>query len=189
METIDQLIDQTCKRLASKAALREKQDGAWVETSYEQLAQQAEGIGAGLSATGFEPGTSAAILASPSSCWVSAYLGILKAGGVVVPIDRELKTTEIRHVLTDCQARVLFTEPAFNEPLEELLPALSDLEHIIYLRADRRQSKIESDRLEIQEDLDTLVRTLSELARRYEIDEKDIEKLQELLRRKPRRPR
>jgi long-chain acyl-CoA synthetase len=182
LETIDQLIDQTCKRLASKAALREKQDGAWVETSYEQLAQQAEGIGAGLSATGFEPGTSAAILASPSSCWVSAYLGILKAGGVVVPIDRELKTTEIRHVLTDCQARVLFTEPAFNEPLEELLPALSDLEHIIYLRADRRQSKIESDRLEIQEDLDTLVRTLSELARRYEIDEKDIEKLQELLR-------
>ncbi len=182
METIDQLIEQTCKRLAGKIALREKQDGAWIETSYEQLADQSERIGAGLLATGFEAGAPAAILAPPSSYWISAYLGILKAGGVVVPVDKELKTTEIRHVLTDCQARVLFTEPAFNDPLEDLLPALPDLEHIIYLRADRHQSKIESDRLEIQEDLDALVRTLSDLAQRYEIEEKDAEELQELLR-------
>jgi long-chain acyl-CoA synthetase len=39
-----------------------------------------------------------------------AYLGILKAGGVVIPIDRELKDIELRHILGHCEAEIVFCD-------------------------------------------------------------------------------
>jgi len=60
-----------------------------------------------------------------------AYLGILKAGGVVVPIDRELKSAELRHILSDSGARVLFTEHLHLGTVHGILDSLPSLGLIV----------------------------------------------------------
>lgn len=111
MHTIDTLIGESCRRQGGRTALRHKVAGVWHETTYEDLQRQSDGIAAGLVHTGFAAGDHAALLAPSSPRWVAAYLGILKAGGVAVPVDTELKNAEVRHILCDSDTRAIFSTP------------------------------------------------------------------------------
>lgn len=140
MLTIDALIQQSCRKHAGKPALRQKSGGVWQELSYGQLWSASDRIAAGLIRAGFAPGNHAAILASSSSRWIIAYLGILKAGGVVVPIDKELKISELRHILSDCDARVLFTETPYLETVLDIIDDLPMLDTIVTLHPSGREN-------------------------------------------------
>jgi long-chain acyl-CoA synthetase len=49
---------------------------------------------------------------------LQAYAGILKAGGVIVPVVFLLGAEEVRHILADSEARVVVTAPAFLDKVE-----------------------------------------------------------------------
>lgn len=133
MHTIDSLLREACRAHSDQPALRHKVAGAWRDMSYGTLWLLSDRIAAGLIKTGFAPGDHAALLAPSSPNWIAAYLGILKAGGVVVPIDKDLKSTELRHILSDCDARVVFSDPQFLEMMLEVVPGIPHLERCVML--------------------------------------------------------
>ena len=133
MQTIDSLIRESCQKYSDQAALRYKLAGAWHTITYGALWELSDRIAAGMIKLGFNVGDHAALLAPSSPQWVAAYLGILKAGGVVVPIDKELKAAELRHILTDCDARFVFSAPPCLDIVLEIFPDIPALERIITL--------------------------------------------------------
>ena len=135
MHTIDTLIRESCGRYSDRTALRYKLAGAWHEISYGTLWTLSDRIAAGLLKSGFTAGDHAALLAPSSPQWVAAYLGILKAGGVAVPIDKELKNAELRHILGDCDARVVFSDAPCLDLLVEIIQDIPTLERIVALTA------------------------------------------------------
>ncbi len=64
-------------------------------------------------AAGVRPGDRAAIWAPNGHRWIIAALGILGAGGVVVPINTRFKGAEAAHVLAASGAGLLFTDREF----------------------------------------------------------------------------
>lgn len=110
MDTIITLIEESCRKFEDRTAFYQKRSGTWQGTSYGALRETSDKISVGLAGSGFRPGDKAALLASSSPQWVMAYLGILKAGGVVVPIDKELKEIELRHILSHSEASVIFID-------------------------------------------------------------------------------
>ncbi|NVN89971.1 MAG: AMP-binding protein [Desulfuromonadales bacterium] len=138
MHTIDSLIRESCRINGDLPALRHKVAGSWQEMTYGTLWQLSDQIAAGLLKGGFKAGDHAALLAPSSPHWVAAYLAILKAGGVVVPIDKELKSAELRHILSSCQARVIFTAPPSLDLLLEIVPQITSLERIVMLTSVAR---------------------------------------------------
>jgi long-chain acyl-CoA synthetase len=139
VQTIDSLIGSRCETFANRTALRQKVAGVWQETSYRQLWESSGKIASGLVNRGFRPGDHAALLAPSSTRWVASYLGILRAGGVVVPIDKELKSAELRHILSDCGAQVIFTDIPCLDTLLECVSALPALQSIVILHSVKRQ--------------------------------------------------
>jgi len=135
--TIITLIQSACQKYPDRIALRQKAGTVWEETSYGMVWSASDRIAAGLVREGFKPGDHAAILAPSSTRWVIAYLGILKAGGVVVPVDKELKSAELRHVLSDCDARFIFTEQPYLDPIIEIAASLPLLSKIFALHTQR----------------------------------------------------
>jgi long-chain acyl-CoA synthetase len=135
MHTIDTLIKESCRRYSTSAALRYKIAGAWHEISYGSLWTLSDRIAAGLHKAGFNPGDHAALLAPSSPQWVAAYLGILKAGGVAIPIDKELKNVELRHILADCEARFVFSDAPCIDLLIEIIGDIPTLERIVTFTA------------------------------------------------------
>jgi len=131
MNTIVDLVETSCLRFPDKAALRHKIGGIWQDISYETLRTASDRVAAGLLNHGFKAGDHAAMLASSSPSWVVAYVGILKAGGIVVPVDKELKSGELRHILTDSDTQVLFAESPYFVPVLEMADQFPSLRQIV----------------------------------------------------------
>lgn len=180
METIDRLVSDRCRLADSRIALRFKVAGSWQEFSYTTLLQQLETVAAGLLQRSVKPGTHCALLAPASPWWVAAYLGVLRAGGVAVPIDKELKTAELRHILYDSRAQLVFTEEAYLDTLLELAGDLPQLETIILLQPGPAE---ESKGPHLTATLGALTESWHALVQSHAIPPEEKQKLEDLARR------
>jgi long-chain acyl-CoA synthetase len=79
------------------------------KVSYAQLDAQSDRVAASLTAAGLAPGDRVGLQLPNIPQFVIAYFGILKAGGVVVPMNVLLKAAEIEFQLRDSGARALIT--------------------------------------------------------------------------------
>lgn len=61
-----------------------------------------------LAGLGIRPGDSVAILASPSTVYLEAFLGILRAGGCAVPLSPMASPEQLALMIADSGAKVLF---------------------------------------------------------------------------------
>ena len=133
MLTIDALLRENLCRNPQKTALQSKEGGAWRDLSYQTLAALAEKISAGLLHSGFGAGDRAAVIGPSSPRWVAAYFGILRAGGIVVPIDKELKKAELHHILRDAEVQVVFVDQDHRDTLLEMAGTLAAVKRIVLL--------------------------------------------------------
>ncbi|ABL01076.1 AMP-dependent synthetase/ligase [Pelobacter propionicus] len=176
MHTIDSLIRESCRINGDRPALRHKVGNSWREISYGALWELSDHIAAGLLKSGFRSGDHAALLAPSSPNWVAAYLAILKAGGVVVPIDKELKSAELRHILTNCHARVVFSSPPCLDALLQTVNHIAALERIVVLSpaAEERSDS------QLARSLSELVEEWRDLAASIPIPRERVQRLEEL---------
>lgn len=131
--TVDELIEKSVKKSPDKTAIRHKVAGSWQAITYRQMWSQVERISRGLCRWGVHKGDRVALIGSTSPAWIDSYLAIMRSGGVVVPVDKELKAGELRHVLGDCGARLVLTERAYLELLFEIGEDLPALEKVVLL--------------------------------------------------------
>ena len=175
--TITSLLQSSCQKNSERVALRQKIGGKWEETTYGALWSASDKIAAGLIREGFKPGDHAAILAPSSTRWVTAYLGILKADGVAVPIDKELKSTELRHILTDCDAKFLFTDQPYLDTVIELTATLPLLKKIIVLHTNNKAGA--TDQITAQA-LEALIEEWQSLVTTHSIPVEQISRLESM---------
>jgi long-chain acyl-CoA synthetase len=79
------------------------------QLTYRQLDQASDRLAAALSGAGVRPGDPVALQLPNIPQFLVSYFGILKAGGVVVPLNVLLKAPEVAYHLGDSGARVLIT--------------------------------------------------------------------------------
>lgn len=89
--TIIEFTEHYTEKWAKNTFLREKIDGVWVETTFEQTRKEAYRVAAGLMAMGLKKGEKVALLSEGRNYWVIGELGILYAGGVNVPLSQKLE--------------------------------------------------------------------------------------------------
>ena len=178
MPLITDLLGRSRSHYGAKTALRCKVAGRWIDYSYDTVWSGSDQIAAGLEDWGFQPGERAALLAPSSPAWVMTYLGILKGNGIAVPVDKDLKQGELRHILSDCEARILFTEQAYLEIILDIANSLPELEKIVLLNPPpivRGQISPKA-----QSALAALISEWQRLSRAYAIREGDISNFEKL---------
>src|SRR5438093_13215746 len=87
-------------------ALEKKDQHRW---SFRKLAGCARSFANGLAKDGFKRGDSVALFAENRPEWIAAALGIIRAGAVAVPLDVQLGTKTLTHILRDSDARAVIT--------------------------------------------------------------------------------
>jgi long-chain acyl-CoA synthetase len=86
--------------------------------TWAELEGRIDAVAAGLAAHGLVAGHRVAIRGPNSIEFVVAYFATLRAGYVAVPINPDSTATELRAMINDCGARVLFT--AARQPLDDV---------------------------------------------------------------------
>ncbi len=108
-DSIPALVRDAAERYSDSEAVV---DGE-VRLSFQELAQATDQAARGLIAAGVAPGDRVAIWA-PNICeWITAALGALSAGAVLVPLNTRFKGEEATYILAKSGARILFTVTEF----------------------------------------------------------------------------
>jgi acyl-CoA ligase (AMP-forming) (exosortase A-associated) len=118
--------EQVCHR-ADRRALTA--DGT--SLTYAQLWIETVELAAGLRSLGVERGERVGIYLEKRIEAVVAPFATSAAGGAFVPVNPLLRAHQVRHILADCDARVLVTSPERLTLLAEALDGLDSLEHVI----------------------------------------------------------
>ncbi len=140
-QTIPALLDRAAQTYADLEAIV---DGD-IRLTFSDLAAAANQSQQAAMAVGLQPGDRAAIWAPNIYEWIVAALGVLAAGGVVVPINTRFKGTEATYVLKKSGAKLLFTVTNFLDTnyvalLESDFADLPALEKVVVLRGETELS-------------------------------------------------
>jgi long-chain acyl-CoA synthetase len=90
------------------------------DVSYREFWGQVGAFASGLADAGFEEGDRVGVYLPNLPQFVVAFHGTLRAGGVVVPMNPQYKSREIRHLLSDSEASVVIT-------LADLVPFVEEV--------------------------------------------------------------
>ncbi|HEX5309742.1 MAG TPA: long-chain fatty acid--CoA ligase [Solirubrobacteraceae bacterium] len=108
--TIADLIARSAAEHPEHPAIRYKQDEAWHELNYTQLADVVEEVALGLIDLGVQPGERVCILANTRPEWSYADMAITATGAVVVPIYQTNSPEECQWVISDSGATAIVCE-------------------------------------------------------------------------------
>jgi long-chain acyl-CoA synthetase len=119
LRTLQPLVDRFSHHGDHPAIVALQQEGheTW---SYARLAKHSGQFARGLLGHGLGAGDRVAIVARNRPAWFAACLGIVQAGGVVVPLDVQFDDDVLTGVLNDCQPRWLVTTTDEADHLDQL---------------------------------------------------------------------
>ena len=130
--TMADLVLGGAERFGDNTALKHKDGGGWVESSYSDLGGRARSIAKGLMAMGVDKGDAVAIFSDTRPEWVEADMGAACAGAVVATIYHTGSAEEARHVLDNSRSKLCFCENEdLLEKVKEVRGELSELEQLV----------------------------------------------------------
>lgn len=130
--SLTQLLQRHAETVPDQVAMRQKDLGIWRETTWQAYRDQTHAIAAGLIALGMGRGDHVGVISENRQEWVVSQLGINSAGAVACGIYPTSPASEILHLLTTADCRVVFCED--QEQLDKIFSireSLSALEQVI----------------------------------------------------------
>ncbi len=136
MANFYQRFAEAAQRFPDRPAIVVVRPAATDTWTYAELAADAAAWAAFLEARGITAGDRCAILADNDARWIGAYFGALRLGAVAVPLDTNYKATQVRTVVENCGARVIFTTAKYADLVEAAAPGRLRVD--LYADAARR---------------------------------------------------
>ncbi|MEI2417978.1 class I adenylate-forming enzyme family protein [Orrella sp. JC864] len=93
--------------------------------SHGELDSMADACARGLLRRGLARGDAVALMSANRAQFLAAYLGIMRAGMVAVPVNHKLAPETVAFVLQDCQAKLVFADAPRMALVPPGLPAVS----------------------------------------------------------------
>lgn len=103
--TISNLIDQSVLKHPERNALAFYDQKPM---TYAEMGEIIKKTAVSLHTRGIKPGDKAAVIGENSPNWICAYLGIIYAGAIVVPILPDFPAEDILNILQHSESRILF---------------------------------------------------------------------------------
>ncbi|HEV7905322.1 MAG TPA: long-chain fatty acid--CoA ligase [Pyrinomonadaceae bacterium] len=133
-------------------ALNEKRGGAWRHLSGEAVAARVRAVALGLASLGIRAGDRVALLSENRPEWSIADLAILSLGAVNVPIYTTQAVEQVRYILSDSQARVLFVSgKKVYRHARQGIEGYGKIERLIYFDAEDAAEPTDASTLEALE--------------------------------------
>lgn len=119
MDSLPGAIEKTARRFPDKTAVLEPAEpGHFRSVTYGQLWNNVEWAARGILA--LNPKPVVALAGDNSIQWYTAYLAVMRAGGVVVPIDRELPPADMRTIVHYSGANTAVHDPRFMDVFSDI---------------------------------------------------------------------
>ncbi len=130
-ENLTDMVWANAERFGSTVSFRRRVDGAWVDVTAAEFADQVLAAAKGLVAAGLQPGDRVGLMARTRYEWSLLDFAIWAAGCVTVPIYETSAADQAEWILDDSEARALIVEtPEHRKEISTVVDGLSRLEHV-----------------------------------------------------------
>ena len=138
MDTLIELLKETTAKFPDSIALEGDVEGRGrVALTRKELCAKAAALARELMDAGVKPGDFVALLAPNQPEWGVGYYGALLAGGVLVPLDVNLKEGELANILEKARPVCLVTDAQEEERSRTLADALASTCAVLRIDGDR----------------------------------------------------
>ena len=138
METLIDLLKEITAKFPDSIALEGDVEGRGrVTLTRRELCGKAAALARELMDTGVKPGDFVALLAPNQPEWGVGYYGAMLAGGVLVPLDVNLKEGELANILEKARPVCLVTDAQEEERATSLTNALASACPVLRIDGDR----------------------------------------------------
>ena len=101
--------------------LEKSPDGSWMQLTYSEFSSAVDLLAKAL--IGIEERPVVGLTGSNSVAWATVFMATLRAGGIIVPIDKELPAAEIHTILHYSGASILFHDAQMPQDLQTSIPS------------------------------------------------------------------
>ena len=130
--TLVELFHDAIERFGSRPALRFRNEAGWADISYQDVASRVRKVAVALRSLEINRGDRVAILSDNRPEWALADYGCLCAGVIDVPIYATLTSTQVRYILGDSGARLVFVSNEEQlDKVEQVREECESLEWVI----------------------------------------------------------
>ncbi len=115
------VFDAAAQRFSARVAIEVQRPESVERHTYADLREMALSYAAWLRGRDVRAQDHCVIFADRDASWCAAYLGILRIGAVAVPLDTNYSVTEVRTIVADTSARVLFVNERLSTIAAEVV--------------------------------------------------------------------
>ena len=120
--SIPEMLQASASIYKDKPFLLEKSpDGSWMQLTYSEFSSAVDLLAKAL--IGIEERPVVGLTGSNSVAWATVFMATLRAGGIIVPIDKELPAAEIHTILHYSGASILFHDAQMPQDLQTSIPS------------------------------------------------------------------
>jgi long-chain acyl-CoA synthetase len=132
-KTLVDVFERVARKHKRPDTLNYKSEGRWISISSDEMLRRAKLIAAGLRAIGVQRGDRVALLSESRVEWTLTDAGAIFSGTIDVPIYPTLTPPQVRYILNDSGACVLFVanREKYIE-LKEVLGECTEVKHVIF---------------------------------------------------------
>ncbi len=124
---LSSILDSAAKRFPGKTAII--CEGRRI--TFGELEDEANRVAGGLLKLGIKKGDRVAMIQASNPQFVTTFFGIMKAGGIAVPLDSRYVADELASLFDDCRPAALVIEDPPLESLLSALPRFNSIKHVI----------------------------------------------------------
>ncbi|UPM53398.1 long-chain-fatty-acid--CoA ligase [Gottfriedia acidiceleris] len=110
-----------------------------INFTYSVLLSQVECLASKLIHEGIKKGDRVALILGNCPDFVTAYYGILRAGGVVVPVNPIFTKDEISFILSNSQAKAVIADSTMHQIIDSLKVELKQIEMLYYVESTKAE--------------------------------------------------
>src|SRR5215207_9342096 len=131
--TLVDVFTRVAERHKRADTLNYKSGDRWISISSDEMLRRAKLIAAGLHAIGVQRGDRVALLSESRAEWTLADAGSIFAGAIDVPIYPTLTPPQVRYILNDSGACVLFlaNREKYLE-VKDVLGECPEVKHVVF---------------------------------------------------------
>ncbi len=136
--SLKELVTGSASLYGEKEYLKFKRDGEIKSITFAEFGKEVERLTTVLFEMGLS-GKAIAVIGETTPEWIMTYLATVNAGGIIVPLDRELQHEEICGFLNKAGCEAVFHSPAFTEAFTKSREALTNVRYFVELPSAKKK--------------------------------------------------
>ncbi len=128
---IGDIVSKTANKKGNKIAAVLDEE----KITYQELEKESNKLAHGLIDLGINPSDMVSIMLPNSIEFLTAYLGVIKSGATMVPLNISFKVPAVEYILNNSEAKVVITSKKFLPLIQQC--SLNNLEKIILVDGDK----------------------------------------------------